>query len=215
MRQFCEKLLDNQKHFTRKRSLIMNMRTLAATLIVGVLTPFVWSQPDTPRVPSERLPRDWQRSLPGRTPLNPPLATDVAAPDLSAERITFRIVRRTAPFRGTVEIQGTVKNLGGHFVSGAKQQEVQLYEEVPGGRGRIVARLPFSQLRAGEELTIRYQRAWDASSPAEGEFPPTYRLVIAFDPDVLIDGNPRNDDRNSRNNTRSESGIGINSMFHR
>jgi hypothetical protein len=45
------------------------------------------------------------------------------------------------------------------------------------------------------------------------EFPPSYRLVIAYDPDISNDGNPANDDCNGRNNVQSVTSAQINSLF--
>lgn len=50
--------------------------------------------------------------------------------------------------------------------------------------------------------------------PAEGEFPPNYRTIIVYDPDIRMDGNPNNDDYNVGNKDRSRSGTGINDLFH-
>ncbi|MCS7021256.1 MAG: hypothetical protein NZU63_05450 [Gemmataceae bacterium] len=88
-----------------------------------------------------------------------------------------------------------------------------MYEVPLGGRPRLVARLPFERLNQGQELRVRVIRTWDASSPAEGEFPPSYRLVIAYDPDIRLDGNPHNDDVDLHNNTLERSGDAINRLF--
>ena len=71
----------------------------------------------------------------------------------------------------------------------------------------------FEDLAAGGEITVSFERAWDASSPAEGEFPPTYTLRISFDPDIFIDGNEQNDDCRTSNNRLERSGSGINDLF--
>lgn len=60
-----------------------------------------------------------------------------------------------------------------------------------------------------------FEREWNASSPAEGEFPPTYKLAISYDPDIYIDGTKSNDDVNGRNNRKSRAGTGINALFTR
>lgn len=76
-----------------------------------------------------------------------------------------------------------------------------------------MARREFTSLASGATTTVHFQRAWDASSPAEGEFPPTYKLVISYDPDIFIDGNPKNDDCTQRNNQLVRSGQAINELF--
>jgi hypothetical protein len=130
-------------------------------------------------------------------------------PDPAAQRIDFRIVSRTSQFAGSVEIVGVVKNLGGGaYESQPNQQMMHLYEDA-----RLVKHQAFHNLAPGQEVTIRYTRSWNSASPAEGEFPPTYKLVIVYDPDITKDGNPKNDDCVWANNTRTRSGTGINALF--
>ena len=135
-------------------------------------------------------------------------------PDPAVTSIDFALVSRASRFAGQVQVTGKVKNVGAaHYVSRPDQQVVQLYEIAPGGRPRLVAQRAFQNVAPGEELSVSFTRAWDASSPAEGEFAPTYRVVIAYDPDIRLDGNPRNDDCNARNDARDRSGADINAMF--
>lgn len=77
----------------------------------------------------------------------------------------------------------------------------------------MVAQVPFQNLAPAQEVNLVYERNWDAASPAEGEFPPTYRLLIGYDPDILLDGNPNNDDCNSNNNQLERSGADVNALF--
>ena len=60
---------------------------------------------------------------------------------------------------------------------------------------------------------MSYEREWNSSSPTEGEFPPDYIVKISYDPDILIDGNPDNDDCNPGNNEVTRSGAGINTLL--
>lgn len=147
------------------------------------------------------------RPLPGRLPL-PPIdlrcRVDPAAVDLK-----FQVLRRTSRFRGVVQVTALVKNLGrSNYLSGPHQQALYLYED-----NRLVAKREFTTLASGAELSLAYRRNWDASSPAEGEFPPTYKLMIAYDPDIAIDGNPNNDDCRLGNNRLQKSGVLINQLF--
>jgi len=86
-----------------------------------------------------------------------------------------------------------------------------LYED-NGGRPRLVATRVFQNLTPGQEVKVSYTRAWGKSSPAEGEFPPKYILIISFDPDIYIDGNDNNDDANTGNNRMEKSSREINGM---
>lgn len=135
-------------------------------------------------------------------------------PDPAVQRIDFSIVSRTSQFSGKVRITGVVKNIGMEsYISGPNQQEVFLYEGPMGGTSKLVARKKFQNLNPGQEVTVTYERQWDASSPSEGEFPPSYKVIIVYDPDIRLDGNPKNDDCNMNNNQKERSGTEINALF--
>lgn len=135
-------------------------------------------------------------------------------PDPSASAIDFSIVSRASRFQGRVRITGTVRNVGGApYESGANQQIASLYELVPGGRPRLVASRAFQNLAPGADVSVSFVRDWYSASPAEGEFPPSYQVIIGYDPDIRIDGNTKNDDCNGSNNTRTRSGADINGML--
>ena len=133
----------------------------------------------------------------------------ITCPDPAADRIEFSIINKTSQYQGRVRITGVVKNLGGAYESGPNQQSAYLID----GTYTIVATKAFQNLAHGEEVAVIYERDWDASSPGEGEFPPTYKLVIAYDPDINTDGNTKNDDCNTSNNVKTRSGSDMNTMF--
>ncbi len=137
-----------------------------------------------------------------------------APPDLAAHSITFKVVPSTQ-FAGMATIIGSVKNIGGNFTSGAGQQTALLYEKQLGGSGpgNIVGRTEFTTVTAGDSITVSYVRAWDMSSPSEGEFPPDYILQIVYDPDIAADSNDANDDADNTNNRLVVSGSAINELF--
>ncbi|NHF61447.1 hypothetical protein FK220_018990 [Flavobacteriaceae bacterium TP-CH-4] len=136
--------------------------------------------------------------------------------DLAVETISFSVVK-TSDFVGVATITGSIKNIADNFVSGTGQQKVYLYERSLGTPtdqpGNLVAERSFTNLAAGETLEVSFSRAWNASSPAEGEFPPEYILYIGYDPDIYIDGNEHNDDTNTSNDELLESGMAINDLF--
>lgn len=135
-------------------------------------------------------------------------------PDPAVQRIDFVIVSKTSQFSGKVKIIGVVKNVGLEpYVSRPNQQAVYLYEVPMGGKANLVATKKFQNLNPGQEVKVTYERNWNASSPAEGEFPPSYRIVIAYDPDITLDSNPKNDDCNTNNNQMERSGKEINALF--
>ncbi len=157
-----------------------------------------------------------------------PVISTAACPDPAAQGIGFTIVSRQTRFRGRVRIEGVVRNIGrAAFQSRPGQQTVQLYEVgIGGGRARLVAEKSFvnlipqlsnqtSSLAAlpSPVVRVQYERPWDSTSPGVGEFPPSYRLVIVYDPDIRQDSNRQNDDCNMRNNSKERSGADINQLF--
>lgn len=135
-------------------------------------------------------------------------------PDPAVQNIDFKIVSKRSQFSGKVRITGVIKNVGSEpYISAPERQSVYLYEVPIGGTPKLVAKKNFQNLNPGQVVTVSYERNWDAASPSEGEFPPSYRLVIAYDPDITKDGNPKNDDCNSNNNQKERSGADINKLF--
>lgn len=143
-----------------------------------------------------------------------------ACPDPAAVELKFQIVRRDTQFKGRIRITGVVKNIGGKpFLCGPNQAKAYLYE-LPAGvppasatGGRIVAQKEIRNLPAGASLFLTYERDWNSSSPSEGEFPNSYRLLISYDPDIYQDANKNNDDCNQNNNKKDRSGTEINDML--
>ena len=66
----------------------------------------------------------------------------------------------------------------------------------------------FQNLAKDAEIKTSFIREWDKSI----EFPPSYILIISYDPDIYLDGNPDNNDTNSINNKMEKSSTGINTM---
>jgi hypothetical protein len=187
----------------KKNQLVFAMLALAAGLFFSAHQADAQIKPMKPN----RLPE-------GVTILNTSnilLLNDI---DLAAESINFSIVKVRSQFSAVVKIEGVVRNVGKlTYTSGANQQSVRLYEQNGGiGTRRLVASRPFQNLAPNATVKVSFTRNWNKSSPAEGEFPPTYVLVIGFEPDITIDGNNSNDDSNSENNSLTKSGREINTM---
>jgi hypothetical protein len=135
-----------------------------------------------------------------------------ACPDPAAIRIDFKIIKRFTDFTGHIEITGVVKNVGTKpYLSGPTQQAV--YLSVKGGPPTPLAQRTFQNLAPGQEVKVSFRRNWNSSSPAEGEFPPTFVVWIGYDPDIGIDGNPQNDDCVAANNRFERSGFDLNAML--
>ncbi|WP_299224012.1 hypothetical protein [uncultured Aquimarina sp.] len=135
--------------------------------------------------------------------------------DLEATSIIFSIVK-DEDFTGTATITGTITNIGdADFSSSSGQQVIYLYERNLGttAPGNLVGTVNFTNIPAGETLTVTYSRPWNSSSPAEGEFPPDYSIALDYDSDIFIDGNDNNNDEDLTNNELTVSGSGINDLF--
>lgn len=138
--------------------------------------------------------------------------------DLMAESITFSVdIDPNNQFSGTATITGKIKNIGDKYMSNPNQQAIYLYERSLGTLttqlGTLVAQQNFQNLEINETAEVTFSRTWNSSSPAEGEFPPEYILIISFDPDLYIDGNVNNDDTNHNNDELLVSGSAINDLF--
>ncbi|MCK5221277.1 MAG: hypothetical protein KAR14_06845 [Candidatus Aminicenantes bacterium] len=128
-------------------------------------------------------------------------------PDPAAHKINFTLLQQTATFTGRVQITGVVKNVGLKEFKGGGGM-AYLYEGSTLRKTKV-----FSNLLPGGTISLSYIRTWYAASPSEGEFPPTYKLVILYDPDILLDGNKDNDDCTLNNNKLTRSGSGINDLL--
>ncbi|MCU0288968.1 MAG: hypothetical protein MUF15_21560, partial [Acidobacteria bacterium] len=136
--------------------------------------------------------------------------------DPAAFEIDFDIVRRDSQFQGRIRITGIVKNIGTKaFQSGPNQAAAYLYQLPPAATsgGTIVAQQQFTKLDVGETLNLIWERDWNSSSPNEGEFPYSYRLIISYDPDIYMDANKDNDDCNGSNNQKDRNGSEINDLL--
>lgn len=140
-----------------------------------------------------------------------------ACPDPAAYEIQFQVVRRdpSSRFKGRVRITGIVKNIGSKaFIAGLNQAKAYLYEMPPGSSsGSVKAQREIRNLAPGATMALVYERDWNSSSPAEGEFPPSYRLQILLDPDIYMDASKDNDDCTQDNNKKDRSGTDINGML--
>lgn len=136
---------------------------------------------------------------------------DSSTADLEATSITFSI-EKDDDFTGMATITGTITNIGdADFDSSTGQQVIRIYQRNLGAAapGSMVGITNFTTLNVRETITVVYSRPWNSSSPAEGEFPPDYRIIIEYDPDIFIDGN----DIDLTNNELTVSGSTINDLF--
>jgi len=128
-------------------------------------------------------------------------------PDLIAQEIRFSIIQRIDQFNARVSVVGVVRNNSTSPFESAEPATVQLFEglgladrlDLPGTAVTSAAQIP--RLDPGQEFLIRYERLWNSSSTAEGEFPPDYRLFINAE------------DNNQANNEFRRRGDSINDLF--
>lgn len=102
------------------------------------------------------------------------------------------------PNRAVLDFEGQVVNKGNAaFVSPPQQARAQILESRPqGGAPIVLADKPLDNLAPGRGLVVTVRRAFTRNQ----QFPPTFSLLLSYDPDILHDGNPENDDCDQSNN---------------
>ena len=129
-----------------------------------------------------------------------------AGPDPQATAINYTLLSTTTSTSGDVRITGVVTNRGMEsFLSSQGQQAAYLYEG-----SELVATQEFINLAVDATVEVSYERNWST----QDEFrPPSYTVLIAYDPDIYIDGNDNNDDCNSNNNDFARGTSGLDDLF--
>lgn len=123
-------------------------------------------------------------------------------------KLQVQLVRRDSRhrFQGRIRLTARLKNIGNaDYVTRPNQQTVQLYY----GR-RMLKNQPFGNLRKGETKTIAVELPWNAA----GEFQGNLKAMIVYDPDIRMDGNPRNDDCKMSDNSKTIPPATANALFH-
>lgn len=143
----------------------------------------------------------------GMNCLPPELQDELMAlncPNPSATEFEVTVVSKSGS-SGTIRLTGTVRNIGLQtFDSSAGQQSVWILSS-----GILVAQQDFEDLAPAEEVTITYETTWSRST----EFPPTFTLMLSYDPDIFIDGNENNDDCRTTDNELELTPTEINAVF--
>jgi hypothetical protein len=131
-------------------------------------------------------------------------------PDPVAD-IQVVVLSKELGWQGKIRIIGIVKNMGADYISTPHQQAAYLYVTNPTGKTvtNTVGQLDFTTLKAGQEIRLTYDTAWDTSR----EFAPCFKLVILYDPDISKDGNSHNDDRDAANNVKTICEAEINKQY--
>lgn len=158
-------------------------RTLTAIAIA--LSSIAWGAPAPPP----------HQTVPPVKPGVPPIQR--TCPDPAVVYLMSRVVVEQ-PGGGQIELTGQVVNRGNApFVSRPGQAEAQILVSRAAGEAPLVlARQALVNLQVGHGGSIQFRRFW----PRNVQFPPTFSLVISYDPDILQDGDPKNDDCSQANN---------------
>lgn len=175
-------------------------------LVVPVAMATCWSMmalagaPIDPVDPSRQSPSSID---PTKKPLSPK-----SCPDPAVDSVTITNITRRSAGVYDFTVSAVVRNVGyADYSSGAQQQSVQIYRKPQGASSSLVHTQAFQNLRRGATVTARYRVTnWGTST----EFPPDFLVLIAYDPDIALDGNVANDDCQSGNNRRSITGAQIN-----
>ena len=128
-------------------------------------------------------------------------------PDPRAKEIEYSLVNRTGDTSGTILIKGVVDNYGlVDYLSSAGLQDIQLWAD-----SVMIDSVPFEDLAVDETVTVEDELSWDLQS----EFPPVqyYKLLVTYDPDILFDGDPNNDDCRLLNNLIIRSTDDVATLF--
>jgi hypothetical protein len=130
-----------------------------------------------------------------------PTSENLKFADPAVTNISFRVIKQNTGDRLQIKVE--VKNIGlRNYESGANQQNIQLWEEYSATKRTLVKTYPFQNLNSGASISFMYERS---AFKASDEFPPQYRAIIVYDPDILMDNNKNNDDPNSKNNELSKN----------
>jgi len=168
----------------------------AAACLIGTI-----AQAQSYRLPENARPLP-ERSLPGSAGLPDPrgYAPRPVACDVDPRVASVTLTKGARP--GQVSVSYEVINAGrGAWASGPRQQNVSLVAR-NNNTGREFRNRQALTVSAGAGATmLRYTSPMISNAFDDFEFGGEVTVAIIYDPDITIDGNPCNDDRNSGNNT--------------
>jgi len=105
-----------------------------------------------------------------------------------------RSVHQNADHTYNFTLRGELKNVGKADYKSRRNQQVLFLHEV--GKSHHITDWHFSRLNHGQVKNVHVP----IKNHPGGEFVPAYELALSFGPDIYMDKNPANDDRNRRNN---------------
>jgi hypothetical protein len=143
--------------------------------------------------------------------LSPAIRTRLGAKEATYPDLTFdgkpevrfvRLVKLTVDNDAIVEmsVRVRIKNIGrGDFESDPEAQSVHI-ESFRGMQRAALGRLAIPNIPAGETSVTGYTTTVRWTQGLSDEFPRGIQARIGYNPDIYLDGNPKNDDSNLRNN---------------
>lgn len=143
-------------------------------------------------------------------PTIPPVVKECRDP--AAESLTFVILSHDAAHRtrGRIRLTGVVRNLGNAAFESNPNQAVARLSTVPTvGAPQVLRFQNIARLNPGASIQLSVDTAWDTAQ----EFAPKFVLSLDYDPDIGMDGNPKNDDCNMLNNRRELTADQINRQW--
>ena len=180
-------------------------RGIVAALLGLVLACPVANAQQTSSQTTKQVKKDLSRSKPTGTAsqVRAPFKPKIAGIDPAVVALRVDVKRQVSPSTADIEIVGVVQNIGSEdFLSTANQQSVQLYQKTPGAADRMLLKKEFLNLKSGQKVEVRHRLQWSTSV----EFPANYLVMISYDPDITLDGNPNNDDVKRADNRRQLRG---------
>lgn len=155
--------------------------TSSSALLLSVLT--------ATSVNAGSLALELGASLAVKTSMRLPQVDALATPAIACPDLSVKASQRELA-DGSIRVMVEVMNLSSADYISAPGQQVLVVEGQNGARS---GQVPFVNLNRGDVIL------WsDTFQPFE--FPARYSAYLSFDPDLLIDGNLRNDDCRSTNN---------------
>jgi hypothetical protein len=140
----------------------------------------------------------------------PKLPVQAGCPDPAVTNVLVRGISRDAPNVYGFVLTGIIGNEGADYRSAEGQQLVYVHKLQPGTPARLVKTQGFGNLNRGGRVQVLHRvLAWNTTT----EFPADFEFQIAYDPDILRDGNPANDDCRAANNRRRITGAEINAAI--
>ncbi len=190
-----------------RKDQVLRLITFCCLLVANA----AYAAPDKMQ-PTITTPNVQQRAIPPGA-IKAPIVPVAMCPDPAIVDFLIRANGRNTDGTYIFDIAAAVKNVGNaKYDSRGNQQMVSFYR----GTGPSVftsSSIDLAQIEPGQQKYSGYYRIsnWN---PTPGEFGENISAILSYDPDILIDGNTKNDDCNNRNNRKALSVAEVNRLLH-